>query len=103
MVKKTYKKPRKKKFKLSISKKKYKQLISKKRSKKKNTTLTSKEKKQLDDALYVKYCKCLKQFESKGEYSKGYPICMNSVYKNRGFKPPQNASRNCKKVFNKNI
>ena len=25
------------------------------------------------------------------------------VYKNRGFKPPQNASINCKIVFNKNI
>ena len=46
MAKKTYKKTRKKKFKLSISKeknlnytkKKYKQLISKKRSKKKRAT-----------------------------------------------------------------
>jgi len=51
----------------------------------------------------VKYCKCLKYFESKGEYTKGYPICMNAVYKNRGFEPPPNAARNCKLVFNKNV
>ncbi len=48
--------------------------------------MTSKEKKLLDKALYSKYCKCLKIFESKNQ-SKGYPICMNSKYKNRGFTP----------------
>ena len=101
MGKKTIKKSRqgRRKFKLSISEKRYKTLINKK----KNTSLSKKEKKQLDDALYVKYCKCLKKFESDGEYIKGYPICMNAVYKNRGFKPPKNASRNCKVVFNKNV
>ena len=92
------KKTRRKKLKLSISKKKYNKLISLKKSKKK---ISSRDRKLLDDALYVKYCKCLKTFEfTKGD-KRGYPICMNSIYKNRGFKPPKNASRNCNKVFNK--
>ena len=92
------KRTRRKKLKLSISEKKYKQLIQQRRSKKK---MTSKDRKILDEALYVKYCKCLKKFEFTRKDKRGYPICMNSVYKNRGFKPPKNASRNCNVVFNK--
>ena len=94
------KKTRRRKFKLSISKKKYYTLVNKRKRKKK---ISLKEKKQLDNSLYVKYCQCLKQFESKDEATKGYPICMNSIYKNRGFKPPKNASKNCKLTFNKNV
>ena len=94
------KRTRRKKLKLSISEKKYKQLIQQRRSKKK---MTSKDRKILDEALYVKYCKCLKKFEFTRKDKRGYPICMNSVYKNRGFKPPKNASRNCNKIFNKNV
>ena len=99
MAKKTIKKPRKRKFKLSISKKKYKSLVNKQKNNKK---MSLKQKKQLDQALYVKYCKCLKKFEVEGNKN-GYPICMNAIYKNRGFDPPPNAARNCKVVFNKNI
>ena len=51
------KKTRRRKLKLTISEKKYKQLIKQRRSKKK---MSSKDKKLLDSALYVKYCKCLK-------------------------------------------
>jgi len=91
-------KKKKRKMTLKISDKKYKQLISKRKSKRK---MSSKEKKQLDNALYVKYCKCLKDFEFRKKDKRGYPICMNSIYKNRGFKPPTNASFNCNKVFNK--
>jgi len=89
------KKTRRKNMKLAISEKKYKQLISQRRSKKK---MTSRNKKLLDDALYAKYCKCLKGFGFKKQ---GYPICMNSVYKNRGFKSPRNASRLCNKILKK--
>ena len=89
-----------KKRKLSISEKKYKALLEKRR--RYNTSLSKKEKKQLDDALFVKYCKCLKKFESEGE-SKGYPICMNAVYKQRKIKPPKNAIKKCKLTFNKKI
>ena len=89
-----------KKRKLSISEKKYKALLKKRR--RYNTSLSKNEKKQLDDALFVKYCKCLKKFESEGE-SKGYPICMNAVYKQRKIKPPKNAIKKCKLTFNKKI
>tara|TARA_B110000305_G_C19404796_1_gene622118 strand:+ start:1447 stop:1728 length:282 start_codon:yes stop_codon:yes gene_type:complete len=89
-----------KKRKLSISEKKYKALLEKRR--RYNTSLSKKEKKQLDDALFVKYCKCLKKFESEGD-SKGYPICMNAVYKQRKIKPPKNAIKKCKLTFNKKI
>ena len=89
-----------KKRKLSISEKKYKALLEKRR--RYNTSLSKKEKKQLDDALFVKYCKCLKKFESEGD-SKGYPICMNAVYKQRKIKPPKNAVKKCKLTFNKKI
>ena len=89
-----------KKRKLSISEKKYKALLKKRR--RYNTSLSKKEKKQLDDALFVKYCKCLKKFESEGD-SRGYPICMNAVYKQRKIKPPKNAVKKCKLTFNKKI
>ncbi len=99
MVKKTKKKSRKRTFKLSISKKKYKKLVDKYKNKQK---MSLKQRKDLDQALYVKYCQCLKKFEVEGD-KRGYPICMNSVYKNRGIMPPKNAANNCKVVFNKNI
>ena len=94
------KRTKRQKLKLSISEKKYKQLIKQRRSKKK---MSSKDKKLLDNALYVKYCKCLKEFEFTRKDKRGYPICMNSVYKNRGFTPPKNASKRCGLTFNKNV
>ena len=97
---KSKKKTRRRKLKLQISETKYKNLIHLKRSKKK---MSFKDKKLLNDALYVKYCKCLKEFEFRRKDKRGYPICMNSIYKNRGIKPPKNASRRCNIVFNKNI
>ena len=66
MVKKTKKKTRRQKFKLSISKKKYKKLVDKYKNKQK---MSLKQRKELDQALYVKYCQCLKKFEVK------LPIC----------------------------
>ena len=91
------KQTKRKQMKLKISETKYKQLISRRKSKKK---MSLKDKKILDDSLYVKYCTCLHKLEFKKQ---GYPICMNSVYKNRDFKPPHNASKKCNKTFNKNI
>ena len=96
------KQTRRRKMKLQISEKKYKQLITQRRGRKK---MSLKDKKILDDSLYVKYCTCLKKFEfsKQGYNKKGYPICMNSVYKNRGLKPPKNASKRCRLTFNKNV
>ena len=91
-------KTKKKKLTLTISKEKYKSLVSKSLISK--SKLSKKESKQLDDALYVKYCSCLRSFESRGDF-RGYGICMKSVYKNRGKKPPKNASNECKVIFKK--
>lgn len=90
-------KKRKKRFTQNISLKKYKELIKKKRSKKR---LTKREKKILDDTLFYKYCKCNLHFEKKKQ--NGYGICMNSIYKNRGFKTPTLKKGNrCKDVYKK--
>ena len=76
----------------TISKKRYKKLLSKKR-------LTKKEKKQLDNSLFVNYCKCVKKIKYSRKYSKGseYPICISSVYKRRKLKTPRNIIKRCKK------
>ena len=90
-------KKRKKRFTQKISLKKYKQLIKKKRMKK---GLTKKEKRLLDDTLFYKYCKCTLHFEKKKQ--NGYGICMNSIYKNRGFKSPTLKKGNrCKDIYKK--
>ena len=91
------KKRRKKRFTQKISDKKYKKLIKKKKSKKR---LTKREEKLLQETLYYKYCKCNLNFERKKQ--KGYGICMNSIYKNRGFKTPDTRKGNrCKDIFKK--
>lgn len=91
---------KKKKHKFTISNKKYKRLLSQRKAKKK---MTLRNKKVLDKMLYVKYCRCLKAFEAKGKENLGYPVCMNTIYKVRNIKPPKNASRRCKELYNKNI
>lgn len=91
------KKRRKKRFTQNISDKKYKKLIKKKKSKKR---LTKREDKLLQETLYYKYCKCNLNFERKKQ--NGYGICMNSIYKNRGFKTPNIRKGNrCKDIFKK--
>ena len=90
-------KKRKKRFTQKISLKKYKELIKKKRSRKR---LTKREKRLLDDTLFYKYCKCNLHFEERKQ--NGYGICMNSIYKNRGFKTPTLKKGNlCKDVYKK--
>jgi len=97
----TKRKTKRKNMKLSISENKYKKLISQRRSKKK---MSSKDTKLLNDALYVKYCKCIKKFEfTKKDKVSGYPICMNSIYIRRGIKSPKHASKLCNKTFNNNV
>jgi len=95
------KKGRRRTLSVKISEKKYRSLLSQRRSKKK---MSLKDKKILDDALYTKYCMCLRKLESKGKSKKKvnpFAICMSSIYLKRGYKPPPNASRNCKLMFNK--
>ena len=68
-----------------ISRKKYEILVKKKRSRKR---LTKKEKKQLENALFVNYCKCIKRLKYDKKIKPGleYPICTKSIYKGRRFK-----------------
>ena len=98
--KKTSKNPKKKSKKRSMKSKipqnKYLELIEKKKKK----TITKKENKLLDDELFKKYCKCIKTIKrsknkSPKSYFDKYGICMNSLYKNRKFKPPYNVSKKC--------
>ena len=82
----------------TVSKKKYDKLVKKKKTKKR---MTKKEKQQLDQALFVNYCKCIKKLKYSKEYEEGleYPICMSSVYTKRGFKAPKNVKEKCKKYY----
>lgn len=79
-----------------LSKKDYNILIKKRKSKKK---LTKKQNKKLDHTLFIKYCKCVKHLKyskKKKDYLE-YPICTSAVYTKRGFKPPKNIRKRCKK------
>ena len=79
-----------------ISKDKYKELILKRKHHKK---LTLNQRKQLDHALFINYCSCVKslKYDSKVKDYLEYPICMSSIYKKRGFKPPKGVTVLCKK------
>jgi len=79
-----------------LSKKKYNELIKKKKNRKK---LSLKERKQLDHALFINYCSCIKQLKYNDKTKKNleYPICMSSVYTKRKFKSPKNVKSKCKK------
>ena len=89
------KKLKKRSMKSNISKEKYKKLLKSKRLSKKN-------KKLLNDELLKKYCRCiktLKKSKDKKLYDGKYGICMNSIYKNRGLKPPFNVVRECDQFY----
>jgi hypothetical protein len=77
-----------------ISKKKYTQLLKKKR-------VTRNERNNLDHALFTNYCKCIKRLKYSKTVPKGaeYPICISSIYKNRGRTPPRNIKKKCKKYY----
>ena len=101
MKRKTKRKQTKKKKRISIknakmiSKKNYKKLLKKKKSKKR---LSKKDKEKLNRALFVNYCKCIKKLKYSKKYEIGfeYPICMSSIYKKRGLKPPKDVKKKCK-------
>ena len=82
----------------TIGKKKYSKLLRKKRTKKK---MTKKEKRQLDHALFINYCKCIKSLKYSKKYEEGieYPICTSSIYKKRGFKPPKTIQKNVENII----
>ena len=79
-----------------VSKKKYQELIKKRQHHKK---LSLKERKKLDEALFVNYCSCVKslKYDQKVKDYLEYPVCMSSIYKKRGFKPPKGVTQKCGK------
>jgi len=79
-----------------VSKKKYQELIQKRQHHKK---LSLKERKQLDHALFVNYCSCVKslKYDKKVKDYLEYPVCMSSIYKKRGFTPPKGVTQKCGK------
>ena len=84
----------------TVSKKRYTDLLKKKTMRKKMDKKDKKElEKELDKALFVNYCKCIKKLKYSKDYQEGaeYPICMTSVYKNRGLKPPKDVAKKCKR------
>ena len=80
-----------------ISKTKYKELIKKRQHHKK---LSLKERKQLDEALFVNYCSCVKslKYSTKVKDYLEYPVCMSRIKKKRGFGVPKNANAKCKQT-----
>tara|TARA_B100001123_G_scaffold321675_1_gene360799 strand:- start:4103 stop:4351 length:249 start_codon:yes stop_codon:yes gene_type:complete len=77
-----------------VSRKRYSQLIKKKRSKKR---MTKRDKNDLERALFINYCKCIKKLKYSKKYKKGveYPLCISSVYKRRGLKHPKYIIKQC--------
>ena len=77
-----------------IPKEKYQELLKKKR-------LTKQEKKILDKALFLNYCKCVKsiKYSRKNERGAEYPICMSSIYLKRGKIAPKGIAEECKKYL----
>ena len=81
-----------------IGKNKYEKLIRKKKTKKR---MTKKETKELQHALFINYCKCIKKLKYSKEYEENleYPICMSSIYTKRGFTPPKKIKKKCKGYY----
>ena len=79
-----------------ISKSKYKELIYKRQHNKK---LSLKQRKQLDYALFINYCSCIKdlKYNNKVKDYLEYPFCMSSIYNKRNFSPPKGITSRCKK------
>ena len=100
MPKKINKTKRKKSLKYKLSDNKYKELIKKK----KNKSINKNQNNILENELNKKYCKCIKTLKKKYPknskiYKGKFGICMNSIYKNRGFEPPYNVSKLCKLYY----
>jgi hypothetical protein len=86
----------KKSKKRMISKKKYQDLIEKRQH---NVELSLNQRKQLDHALFVNYCSCVKslKYNEKVKDYLEYPICLSAIYKKRGFTPPKGVTARCGK------
>jgi len=96
-TKKKKKKTKKKKKKTTtLTDETYLKLLKKKRTKKR---MSKKDKRSLDKELNRKFCRCLRTVKYNKRIKKGsqYPICMSSIYKNRGFEVPSGIIKTCNK------
>ena len=95
-----------KKSPIKISEKEYLRLIQEQQQNK----ISKKNKKNLKEAMSVKYCHCLKKIYLKNQFDKyinnstksnisAYPLCMTSVYKSRNIKPPFKVSHLCREKY----
>ena len=75
----------------------YHALVQQRQSKKR---ISRSDKKSLDKELNQRFCKCLRTVKYSKKIKKGsqYPICMRSIYKNRGFEVPKGVIKNCSKT-----
>ena len=85
-------KSKSKSLKMNMSEKNYNKLLN---MKLKNKKLSKTQKKSLDKALHMKYCKCVKSIKYGQKNPGAYAICAHSVYKNRGLDMPFRAARDC--------
>jgi hypothetical protein len=99
--KKTRRKHKKKKTKRQARKpltdERYHALVQRRRTKKR---ISKSDKKSLDKEMNQRFCKCLRAVKYSKKIKKGsqYPICMRSIYKNRGFDVPRGVIKNCSKT-----
>jgi len=85
----------------------YKKLI---KDKKKNEYIDKDDEILLENSLYIKLCHCIQKLFLKNKFLKDmfnmeidkniqYPICTDSIYKQRGFELPKDSIKNCSKNF----
>ena len=93
------------KAKIDITEKEYKKLIQKKKDKK----IDFKENQKLEEALNIKYCRCVKKLYLKNQVNlfitgkepkyNPYAICVNSIYNNRNIQYPFKISYSCREKY----
>ncbi|GAG96994.1 unnamed protein product, partial [marine sediment metagenome] len=92
---------------IPISNELYQELLYKKKN---NNFIDNDNKNLLNNSLYIKLCHCIKKIFLKNKFLKNifnikrkyneYPICINSIYKKRNFKPPTDSKTKCYNNFN---
>ena len=93
--KKKHKKTKRKKTRRRVpTDERYHALVQQRQSKKR---MSKSDKKSLDKELNQRFCKCVRTVKYSKKIKKGgqYPICMRSIYKNRGFDVPKGVIKNC--------
>jgi hypothetical protein len=82
---------------LPLTDERYHAFVQQRQSKKR---MSKSDKKSLDKELNQRFCKCVRTVKYSKKIKKGsqYPICMRSIYKNRGFDVPKGVIKNCSRL-----